>query len=68
MISTEFDLQTTWNHVNSHIYCILEQETELRSFLIQDASTQLIDISNTPWGQGPFTVDFSRLLRSTNEM
>ncbi len=68
MISIGFDLQPTWNNVNSHIYCILEQETELRGFLIQDASTQLIDISNTPWGQGPSTVDFSRLLRSTNEM
>lgn len=68
MISIGFDLQPTQNNVNSQIYYILEQETELRGFLIQDASTQLIDISNTPWGQGPSTVDFSRLLRSTNEM
>ncbi len=68
MISIGFDLQPTQNNVNSQIYYILEQETELRGFLIQDASTQLIDISNTPWGQGPSTVDFSRFLRSTNEM
>jgi hypothetical protein len=58
VVSIGFDLQTAWNNVNSHIYCILEQETELMGFLIQDAATQLIDISNTPWGQGPLLSTF----------